>query len=80
MIVSIHEARTHLSALIERAAAGEEIIIAKRGKPMAVLGPLPVASPRRTPGAWKGRIKIAPDFDAPLPDDLLAAFEGDSNG
>ena len=80
MIVNIYEAKTQLPALIERAAAGEEIVIARRGKPMAVLGPLPVASPRRTPGAWKGRVRIAPDFDAPLPDYLLAAFEGDPNG
>ena len=46
---------------------------------MAVLGPLPTASPRRTPGAWKGRMQIAADFDDPLPPELLAAFEGEAH-
>lgn len=74
--VNIHEAKTHFSKLIEAVAQGEEIVIAKAGKPAAMLVPMPVHKPMRTPGAMKGKMKIATDFDAPLPDDLLAAFEG----
>jgi prevent-host-death family protein len=76
--VNIHAAKTHLSRLVEEAAAGEEIILAKNGKPVAKLGPLAARQrkPVRKPGALKGKIWIADDFDAPLPDDLLDAFEG----
>jgi prevent-host-death family protein len=75
-LYNLYEAKTALSSLVDRAAAGEEIIIAKAGKPLAKLVPLSVADrPRRTPGGWEGRVRIAPDFDAPLPDDLLASFE-----
>lgn len=74
--VNIHEAKTHFSKLIEAVAQGEEIVIAKAGKPTAMLVPMPDHKPMRTPGAMKGKMKIAADFDAPLPDDLLAAFEG----
>lgn len=74
--VNIHEAKTHLSRLVEIAAGGEEIIIAKSGKPVARLMPLARARTVRKPGAWKGRIWISEDFDAPLPADLIAAFEG----
>lgn len=76
MIVNVYEAKTQLPALLDRAAAGEEIIIARRGKPLAVLGPLPPAVPRRTPGGWKGKLEIAPDFDAPLPPSIVDAFDG----
>lgn len=75
-IVNIHEAKTEFSKLIEAVAQVEEIVIAKAGKPAAMLVPMPVHKPMRKPGAMKGKIKIAADFDAPLPDDLLAAFEG----
>ena len=73
---NIHEAKTQLSKLVESAGGGEEIVIAKAGKPIARLVPLaaPVAS--RQKGALKGEIRIGADFDAPLPDDVLAAFEG----
>jgi prevent-host-death family protein len=74
--VNIHAAKTHFSRLVERAAQGEEIIIAKAGKPMARLMPLAVPGRRRRPGLLKGRIKIAADFDAPLPDEILRQFEG----
>jgi prevent-host-death family protein len=74
--VNIHEAKTQFSKLIEAVAHGEEIVIAKAGKPAAKLVPMHVQKPVRKPGAMKGQIKIAADFDAPLPDDLLAAFEG----
>jgi prevent-host-death family protein len=74
--VNIHYAKTHFSSLVDAAANGEEIIIAKAGKPAARLGPvLHERSPRRF-GGLKGEVKIAGDFDALLPDDLTAAFEG----
>lgn len=77
--VNLYEAKTHLSELVELAAAGREIVIAKAGEPRArLVSLLPPSRPPRTPGQWKGQIWIAEDFDAPLPDDILAAFEGDS--
>lgn len=74
-IVNIHEAKTHLSRLIERAEAGETIIIAKAGKPKVQLGPLPPVAPRE-PGRFAGSIRLADDFDARLPEEELAAWEG----
>ena len=74
--VNIHEAKTHLSKLIEEVDKGREIIIAKAGKPMARLTKIGAAKPIRKPGFLKGKIKIADNFDAPLPEDLLDAFEG----
>lgn len=71
--VNIYDAKTRLSELVERAAAGEEIVIAKAGRPVARLVPLRVRE--RTPGRGAGRITISPDFDAPLPDELLRKFE-----
>jgi prevent-host-death family protein len=76
--VNLYEAKTHLSELVERAARGEEVVIAKAGQPKARLVPLSRPKQPRKPGAWKGRVVIANDFDAPLPDDVLAAFEGRS--
>ena len=73
--VNIHEAKTQLSRLIERVCAGEEIIIARSGKPVARLAPLEQRRPRRL-GLLKGKIWVAKDFNAPLPDDLLDLFEG----
>jgi prevent-host-death family protein len=71
--VNLHAAKTQLSRLVDEAAAGEEVVIAKAGKPMVRL--VPVRPHRRTGfGDLKGRIRIAADFDAPLPDDLLQAF------
>jgi prevent-host-death family protein len=75
-IVNLYEAKTNLSRLVERAAAGEEIIIAKAGKPMAKLVSAAKPSRRRKPGGWKGRVVIRKDFDAPLPPALRGAFEG----
>ncbi|WER50434.1 type II toxin-antitoxin system Phd/YefM family antitoxin [Cupriavidus sp. WKF15] len=74
--VNIHEAKTHLSRLIEEVAAGEEVVIAKAGKPMARIVPFDKPKSPRRLGGLKGKIRMADDFDAPLPDDLLAAFEG----
>lgn len=74
--VNIHEAKTQLSKLLQRVLAGEEIVIAKSGSPIARLVPYESPATARTPGSAKGKIWIAPDFDAPLPADLLDAFEG----
>lgn len=72
-LINIHEAKTHLSRLVEQASAGEEIIIAKAGKPMARLVPLaPAIKPKRL-GLLQGKIGIASDFDAPLPPDFLVS-------
>jgi prevent-host-death family protein len=76
--VNIHEAKTHLSKLLQQVIAGEEIIIAKSGVPLARIVPYEQKPKQRIPGSAKGRIHIAPDFDAPLPDEILAAFEGKS--
>jgi len=74
--INIHEAKTHLSRLVEDAAAGEEVIIAKAGKPVARLVALAKPAGRRKLGILAGEITVPDDFDAPLPDELLAAFEG----
>lgn len=72
--VSVHEAKTHLSRLLRRVAAGEEIVIARSGKPVARL--TPVKEPeRRTFGIDEGRFEVPDDFNAPLPDDVLEGFE-----
>lgn len=77
--INIHEAKTNFSKLVERAAAGEEIIIAKAGKPVARLVPLaPTLAPRKL-GSMKGEIWISDDFDDPLPPEILKAFEGDED-
>jgi prevent-host-death family protein len=74
--VNIHEAKTHLSRLVEEAAHGEEIIIAKAGKPMARLVAVDDDTTPRPRGLLKDKIWIADDFDAPLPEDVLRSFEG----
>jgi len=71
---NVHEAKTHLSQLLERVAAGEEVIIAKSGVPVARLVPA-TAVLERPLGTEKGRVFVADDFDAPLPKDVLKAFE-----
>ncbi len=76
--VNLYEAKTHLSELVERAAAGEEIIIAKNGKPRARLVPLAQDAVRRKPGGWEGKIWIADDFDDPLPPEILKYFTGEA--
>ena len=75
--VNVYEAKTHLSQLLDRAAAGEEIIIARSGRPIARLVALDEpSSRRRTPGGWHGKVSIAPDFDE-LPVEIDAAFQGE---
>lgn len=75
--VNMHEAKTHLSRLVQAVAAGQEVVIAKAGKPVAKLVPFQASSVERTPGIWRGKVKIADDFDSLLPA-LQAAFMGDS--
>lgn len=73
--VSLYDAKTNLSALVERAARGEEIVIAKSGKPRAALVPLTDVRPLRVAGKGRGKWRVKRGFDMPLPDDLLADFE-----
>ncbi len=73
--VNIHEAKTQLSQLLLRVKMGEEVVIAKAGKPVARLIPFTAHPACRTAGSAKGQIWIASDFDAPLPADILNAFE-----
>ena len=74
--VNLYEAKTHLSELVDRAEAGEEIVIAKAGKPKARLVPLAGSERGRVPGGWEGVVWIADDFDAPLPPAVLDGFTG----
>jgi prevent-host-death family protein len=73
--VSLYQAKTQLSRLVDRAAAGEEIVIAKSGHPRAQLVPLEDTRPLRVPGRGKGRWRVGKDFDAPLPDPVIRDFE-----
>jgi prevent-host-death family protein len=75
LTVNIHEAKTHLSRLLTRVSSGEEVIIAKAGKPVARLVPIKEKSAHRKPGSAAGKVVIMPDFDAPLPEDIIQAFE-----
>ena len=73
---NIHEAKTHFSRLVQRAAAGEEIVITKSGVPMAKLVPFRKTQAPRSPGVWKGSVEVAPDFDV-TPEEVVGSFEGD---
>jgi len=76
MPISVHEAKTHLSRLLTRVDAGEDVIIARYGRPVARLVPIRrPAGPRRL-GSLKGRIRIAPDFDSPLPSKIMNNLTG----
>jgi prevent-host-death family protein len=75
--VNMHEAKTHLSRLVERVAAGEEIVIARSGKPVAKLVPYAEQLAPRVPGSMEGKIWIADDFDDPLPLEILKGFYGE---
>lgn len=74
--VNMHEAKTHLSRLAERASGGEEIVIARSGRPLAKLVPIDDEPAPRKLGLWKGKVSIGEDFDAPLPRELQEQFEG----
>ena len=77
--INIHEAKTHFSKLLARVQAGEEIVIARAGKPIARLVPVASEEATRVPGTYKGLITLADDFDADLPDAVLDAFEGNGD-
>jgi prevent-host-death family protein len=73
--VNVHEAKTHFSQLLKRVEAGEEIVITRAGQPVARLVPMERPRHKRVLGADADSVTIADDFDAPLPDELLRAFE-----
>jgi prevent-host-death family protein len=73
--INIHDAKTQLSRLVDAAAAGEEIVIVRAGKPVARLMPLSAQSERRQLGILGGQLKVPDDFDAPLPDEEINRFE-----
>jgi prevent-host-death family protein len=77
MEVNVHEAKTNFSKLLQRVALGEEITIAKAGVPVARLVPVETAKRQRQLGLYRGQIWMADDFDAPLPPEIQAAFEGE---
>jgi prevent-host-death family protein len=72
--LNVHAAKTHLSRLLDEVADGEEIVIARAGRPVARLVPFSPPRARRRFGSLKGRVRIGRDFDAPLPDDLAGAL------
>lgn len=78
MTLNLYEAKTQLSSLVDLAAAGSEITIAKNGKPMAKLVPIR-QKPLRKPGRLKGKIWMSDDFDAPMTEEEIAAFESSPN-
>ena len=75
-VINIHEAKTHLSRIVDEVAAGAEVIIAKAGKPLAKLTPISALVTKKKLGLLKGKIKVPDDFNASLPEEVLAAFEG----
>ncbi len=78
-MINIHQAKTSLSRLLSRVESGEEIVISNRGVPIAKLVPFRTTGDRRASlGSDRGKFVVPDDFNAPLPDDLLAAFEGDA--
>jgi prevent-host-death family protein len=74
--INVYEAKTHLSRLLDRVEAGEEIIIGRAGRPIARLVPYRGTTGERRPGAWRGQVRIAEDFDD-LPEELAATFRGE---
>jgi prevent-host-death family protein len=75
-VVNIYEAKTHLSKLVDRVSEGAEVVIAKAGKPKARLVPYLAELPARVSGRGKGQWRVNKDFDSPLPDEVIAGFEG----
>ncbi|HEY6470229.1 MAG TPA: type II toxin-antitoxin system Phd/YefM family antitoxin [Candidatus Dormibacteraeota bacterium] len=76
-VVNVHAAKTHLSQLLARVEAGEEVVLARAGQPIARLVPFVASGTPRRFGGWKGRVSIAKDFDAPLPQPMERAFRGE---
>jgi prevent-host-death family protein len=80
MQVNMHQAKTQLSRLVERAAAGEEVVIAKAGKPVAMLVAFAERREPRKPGFWKGKIWLAPDWDSPeVNEEIARTFYGEND-
>jgi prevent-host-death family protein len=76
--VNIYEAKTHLSSLVQEVCTGSEVTIAKDGKPLAKLVPIPSKGGRKFKfGDMKGKIEVADDFDDPLPEEIIQGFEGE---
>ncbi len=75
--INVHEAKTHFSKLLARVARGEEIVIAKSGKPVAKLVPTEAPPARRQLGTAQGQVWVSDDFDSPLPEDVLKGFYGE---
>jgi prevent-host-death family protein len=75
-VINIHEAKTHLSRIVDEVAGGAEVIIAKAGKPMARLTPITAPARKKKLGLLKGKVKVPDDFNAPLDADVIAHFEG----
>ncbi|HVC05123.1 MAG TPA: type II toxin-antitoxin system Phd/YefM family antitoxin [Candidatus Acidoferrales bacterium] len=75
--VNIHAAKTHLSQLLARVEAGEEVVLARAGQPIARLVPFIASGAPRRFGGWKGRVSVAKNFDAPLPETMDTAFRGE---
>ena len=74
--INVHQAKTHLSRLLDRAQQGEEFVIAKAGRPVARLVPLARVGKKRRLGLLDGKFKVPDDFNEPLPNEVIAAFEG----
>ncbi|MBL8288339.1 MAG: type II toxin-antitoxin system Phd/YefM family antitoxin [Rubrivivax sp.] len=74
--VNIYDAKTRLSQLVDRAAAGEDVVVSRNGKPLVRITRLEAAKRRVRFGVLKGKLRVAADFDAPLPPEVLATFEG----
>lgn len=72
--VNIYEAKTNLSQLVDKAAGGDDVVVCRNGKPLVVITRLGGKRPPVRFGVLKGKVKIAPDFDAPLPDEILVGF------
>src|SRR3989454_12746185 len=78
--VNVHEAKTHFSRLLDRVQEGQEFVIAKAGRPVARLGPLARQGKKRRLGLLDGKFRVPDGFNEPLPDEVIAAFEGQRRG
>lgn len=75
LTIDIHEVQENVAALLERVIQGEEVIISRDGAPVVRWMPVAIKPEGRIPGSAKGKVSLAPDFEAPLPEDILQAFE-----
>lgn len=74
--VNIYDAKTRLSQLVDKAASGEDVVVSRNGKPLVRITRLDVPKRQIKFGVLKGKLDVPPDFDAPLPDEVVAGFEG----